>query len=126
MSKRKLCILVVLVVFAIVTITPMATSANTFAASSIRGIGASFGAAAHVGPVSTANTGSITLSGTGRGHADAGPGTIDAISNAFTFGPAAAFGNGICIRGVGGTSDTITIGLGGFGFANAGTFPGSC
>ena len=126
MSKRKVCILVVFVVFAIVTITPIATSANTFAASSIHGIGASFGAAAHVGPVSTTSVGTITLSGEGEGYAEAGPGGIDAFAKAFTSGPAAAFGNGICISGLSGLAETITIAYGGFGLANAATFPGSC
>jgi hypothetical protein len=127
MSKRKLCIFVVLLVFAVVSITPMTISANTYAASSIRGIGASFGAAANVGPVSVANAGSITLSGTGSGWAGAGSSSAyGALADAITTGPAAAFANAICFRGLGGTADALTIGLGGFGSATANTFNSSC
>lgn len=127
MSKRKFCIFVVLLVFAVVSITPMTTSANTFASAGVAGIGAAFGAAAHIGPVSTADAGSITLSGLGFGYAEAGPGmSVDAFANANTFNAAASFASAICIRGVAGRSTVLGLAFGGVAIGFAGTSGPGC
>ena len=120
MWKSKLYKVLLLLVVLTLVIAPMAVKATTFASSGVAGIGASFGAAARIGPASTAQSGSITLSGAGFGVAAAGPGAGFSVgSGAFTTGPAAAFAGSACIGGFTSTANALTIAFGGNALAVA-------